>query len=1078
MVIDVLRTVRRARLALDRDLLLGDLLHRLAAADPDRVLVDEVGGPRRTLAEAADVVDRWAAAVAQRTDPGQVVVVATPNGYDQLLLCLAASRAGAVPAPVNDTMREAEVDHVVADAEAALVVRAAEDLPTDEALGRCHPASSGDVAAVFYTSGTTGKPKGAELTHRGILGGLNTAALLPVLGGDELALFSLPMAHIMGLASALGLACAGLPVRFLRRFDPVAVLDEIERCRPDVYVGVPAMYRMLLDAGAEDRDLASVKMWLSGADAMPAELSERFSRMGAAVTLPLVGRVGRAVFAEGYGMVETAGGVAARVALPYVPSAVGRLGVPLPGYQTRVVDEGGGEVGRGSVGELQLSGPGVLKGYRGDEGATRGAFTDDGWLRTGDLVRRGPFGVFTFEGRAKDVIVRGGYNVYAVEVEQALDATPTWSRRPWWATPTTVSERSRSRRSPAGPVPSRPPRTCGHGSRASSAPTRSRCGSASSTSCPTAAPARSSGPRWPTCSTRSPTAPGSVPPASAPGGGGHVAGLDHRGRGGRGGVPPVQVEVDVELPVDDLHDVALQAGPVGRGGEAGVAEGAELLLVGLPVPGALPVAVRGLGPEGVPALLRVVAQVLEDHVAGAGRARVADVAVEDRAAVVDLRGQLLGAAALEGLVAQADVEAVLAGREHRRPPQHQQHHRHAHARHRQGPSGVARGPLHRAHRGGGAGALTGRQSGGRRHLRSIPAPAARHRVAPVTRRDPGRPSHPWTCSSTRASSSSPPTTSRSRPATSPPPSTRRWRRPRPSDYPVVVKAQVQVGGRGKAGGIKLADTAEEARTHAEAILGIDIKGHTVKRVWIEKASDIAEEYYASFTLDRSAKKHLGMLSAQGGVEIEAVAETDPDAIAKIWVDPVDGLTEDVARDWVAAAKLDDAATEGAVDILLKLYRAYVDGDADLVEINPLILTPDGRVHALDAKVTLDANAAFRHDLWEYEATQERDAREQAAHDKGLQYVGLDGSVGVIANGAGLAMSTVDIVNQVGGSPANFLDIGGGANADVMAGALEVITSDPAVRASSSTSSAASPRATRWPTASSPPSGGSTSRSPW
>jgi succinyl-CoA synthetase beta subunit len=266
-----------------------------------------------------------------------------------------------------------------------------------------------------------------------------------------------------------------------------------------------------------------------------------------------------------------------------------------------------------------------------------------------------------------------------------------------------------------------------------------------------------------------------------------------------------------------------------------------------------------------------------------------------------------------------------------------------------------------------------------------------------------------------------------------------------ADYPVVVKAQVQVGGRGKAGGIKLADTADEVREHATNILGMDIKGHTVERIWIEHASDIAEEYYASFTLDRSAKKHLGMLSAQGGVEIEAVAESDPDAIAKIWIDPVDGLSEEVAREWVEAAKLNPDATEGAVDILLKLYRAYVEGDADLVEINPLILTPEGKVHALDAKVTLDGNAGFRHDYAEYEATQERDEREQAAHDKDLQYVGLDGTVGVIANGAGLAMSTVDIINQVGGSPANFLDIGGGANADVMAGALEVITGDPNVK---------------------------------
>ena len=265
-------------------------------------------------------------------------------------------------------------------------------------------------------------------------------------------------------------------------------------------------------------------------------------------------------------------------------------------------------------------------------------------------------------------------------------------------------------------------------------------------------------------------------------------------------------------------------------------------------------------------------------------------------------------------------------------------------------------------------------------------------------------------------------------------------------YPVVIKAQVHVGGRGKAGGVKLANNTEEAREHASNILGLDIKGHIVKIVWVESASDIAEEYYASFTLDRAAKKHLGMLSAQGGVEIEAVAETDPDAIAKIWIDPVDGLTEAAARAWVSAAQLNPAANDGTVEILLKLYRAYTEGDADLCEINPLILKPTGEVHALDAKVTLDGNAEFRHEGWDvYDATQVRDEREQAAHDKGLQYVGLDGSVGIIANGAGLAMSTVDIVTQVGGQPANFLDIGGGANAEVMAGALEVINNDPKVK---------------------------------
>ena len=265
-------------------------------------------------------------------------------------------------------------------------------------------------------------------------------------------------------------------------------------------------------------------------------------------------------------------------------------------------------------------------------------------------------------------------------------------------------------------------------------------------------------------------------------------------------------------------------------------------------------------------------------------------------------------------------------------------------------------------------------------------------------------------------------------------------------YPVVLKAQVQVGGRGKAGGVKLASNEAEAREHATNIIGLDIKGHIVRILWVERASDIAEEYYASFTLDRAAKLHLGMLSAQGGVEIEQVADENPEAIARIHVNPVDGLSEADCRAWVEAAQLNPAATDGAVDILLKLYQAYTDGDADLCEINPLILTPDGRVHALDAKVTLDDNAVFRHpDYAQYDAIQVRDEREQAAHDKGLQYVGLDGFVGVIANGAGLAMSTVDIVNQVGGQAANFLDIGGGANADVMAGALEVINNDPNVR---------------------------------
>ena len=266
-------------------------------------------------------------------------------------------------------------------------------------------------------------------------------------------------------------------------------------------------------------------------------------------------------------------------------------------------------------------------------------------------------------------------------------------------------------------------------------------------------------------------------------------------------------------------------------------------------------------------------------------------------------------------------------------------------------------------------------------------------------------------------------------------------------YPVVVKAQVQAGGRGKAGGIKLANDADEVRTHAQNILGMDIRGHIVRVVWIEHASDIAEEYYASFTLDRSAKKHLGMLSKEGGIEIETVAEENPEAIARIHVDPAEGLSEEQARKWVEAAKLNPQATEGAVDILLKLYTCYVEGDCDLTEINPLILTPEGKVHALDAKVTLDDSASFRHPEWdEYRGLAQMDPREALASQHGLQYVGLDGDVGVIANGAGLAMSTCDVVNQVGGAPANFLDIGGGASAEVMANALEVINTDEKVKA--------------------------------
>ncbi len=265
-------------------------------------------------------------------------------------------------------------------------------------------------------------------------------------------------------------------------------------------------------------------------------------------------------------------------------------------------------------------------------------------------------------------------------------------------------------------------------------------------------------------------------------------------------------------------------------------------------------------------------------------------------------------------------------------------------------------------------------------------------------------------------------------------------------YPVVVKAQVKVGGRGKAGGVKLASTQEEARQHAGNILGMDIKGHTVERLWVEHASDIAKEWYASFTLDRAAQKHLLMLSIKGGVDIEEVARTDPEAIVRVHVDPSEGYTSSQAKDAAAAAGIDTDARDETAELLISLYRCFVEGDCDLAEINPLVLTTEGRVHALDAKVTLDDNAIFRHPEWEeFAATETTDEREKSAKERGLNYVGLDGDVGIIANGAGLAMSTLDVVSQVGGSAANFLDIGGGANAELMTSALDLINSDSNVK---------------------------------
>jgi succinyl-CoA synthetase beta subunit len=264
--------------------------------------------------------------------------------------------------------------------------------------------------------------------------------------------------------------------------------------------------------------------------------------------------------------------------------------------------------------------------------------------------------------------------------------------------------------------------------------------------------------------------------------------------------------------------------------------------------------------------------------------------------------------------------------------------------------------------------------------------------------------------------------------------------------PIVVKAQVLTGGRGKAGGIKLADDPEDARTKAEQILGLDIRGHVVRRLWIERASEIAKEYYLSVTFDRGAKKALWMFTTEGGVDIEEVAESKPEALARLHVDALEGYQPYQARRLIYGAGVDDPGEQKQIlDIVGKLYETFVGSDAMLCEINPLIVTPEGEVRALDSKFTVDDNALYRHpdiaEMWDVEAYP---PEERAAREKGVTYVKLDGEVGVLGNGAGLTMSTVDVVTFVGGRPANFCDLGGGGSAQGVVDALEVITADPQV----------------------------------
>jgi succinyl-CoA synthetase beta subunit len=266
-------------------------------------------------------------------------------------------------------------------------------------------------------------------------------------------------------------------------------------------------------------------------------------------------------------------------------------------------------------------------------------------------------------------------------------------------------------------------------------------------------------------------------------------------------------------------------------------------------------------------------------------------------------------------------------------------------------------------------------------------------------------------------------------------------------YPVVVKAQVLIGGRGKAGGIKVAQNRDEVAQHAEAILGMDIRGLTVHELWIEEASDIASELYASFVFDRAAKATLAMLSTQGGMDIEAVADENPDAIARLHVDPLLGFQDYHARRLCFDAGDDADVVRPISALLAKLYEAYAEEEAMLVEVNPLIIKGDRSVAALDAKVTLDGNALFRHtENAELRNEGAEDPQEVMAKERGLTYVKLDGDIGILGNGAGLVMSTLDVVAQAGGKPANFLDAGGGSKADAITSAVEVILSDPKVKA--------------------------------
>jgi acyl-CoA synthetase (AMP-forming)/AMP-acid ligase II len=432
-------TAGRIKLAFDRSLTLGTITAALAEAHDDRVLlVDPLTQKDYTARSIAERVSTIAALVRKGSEPNDRVVVALANGVEFFLTCLGVLAAQRVVVPVHSSLRTDELRHVVEDCGAKLVLKKPLGGSHPTVLSPTPPLHANDVAAILYTSGTTGLPKGAELTHVGLLAGVQRLAALPFGWRDDEVICALPISHVMGFSALLGLMCAGIRTVVFERFRPSEVLDALESRKSSGFIGVPAMYRMLEESGASNRNLRSVRVWMSGADAMPPALIATFQQYGAVAALPFLGtQLGQATFVEGYGMVELSGGVATKITPPYAGRWFTKpVAIPLPGNQLRVVDDEGHDVGPGQVGELMVSGPGVFNGYNGYNGYNGpedledpdvpadkivGVRTNDGWVRTGDLARRRAFGAVELAGRAKNVIKVGGYSVFAAEVERVLN---------------------------------------------------------------------------------------------------------------------------------------------------------------------------------------------------------------------------------------------------------------------------------------------------------------------------------------------------------------------------------------------------------------------------------------------------------------------------------------------------------------------------------------------------------------------------------------------------------------------------------------------------------------------------------